>query len=96
MRKYKVANFKEQGVALVVVFLDSSFDRKSEDEQSKAVFALQVCATSADLVGTVVPVWTVGAQFRFIAPKNWHPFFQSPGIYERLVANINRELTCNF
>jgi hypothetical protein len=96
MEKFEVAWFREQGVDLIVIFLDSSFDRKSNDEQSKAVAALQLCSTSAGLPGTVVPVWTVGAQFKFIAPKKWHPFFQSPGIYETLVANINRELTCDF
>lgn len=96
MTKFEVANFKEQGVALVVVFLDSSFDRKSKDEQLKAVAALQICATSAGLPGTVVPVWTVGDQFKFIARKNWYPFFQTPGIYERLLGTINKELTCDF
>lgn len=96
MTKFKVANFKEQGIALVVIFLDSSFDRKSPDEQSEAVAALQLCATSAGLPGTVVPVWTVGAQFKFIAPKKWHPFFQSPRIYERLLGTVNKELTCDF
>jgi hypothetical protein len=96
MEKFEVAWFREQGVDLIVVFVDSSFDRKSNDEQAKAVIALQVCATSAGLPGTVVPVWTVGATLRFRAPKEWHPFFQSPGIDVALVANINRELTCDF
>jgi hypothetical protein len=96
MEKFDVAYFKEQGIVLVVIFLDSSFEYKTNDEQAKAVIALQVCATSAGLHGTVVPVWTVGNSFRFRAPKEWHPFFQSPGIYAALVANINKELTCDF
>ena len=96
MEKYDVAYFRQQGVDLIVIFVDSSFDRKSNEEQAKAVIALQVCATSAGLRGTVVPVWTVGTTFRYRAPKEWHPFFQSPGIYAALVANINKELTCDF
>jgi hypothetical protein len=32
MPKFKVANFREQGVDLVVVFLDSWFDLKSPNE----------------------------------------------------------------
>jgi hypothetical protein len=95
MPKFKVANFREQGVDLVVVFLDSSFDRKSPSDQSEIVAALQVCATSADLPGTVIPVWTVGGNMRFIAPQNWHPFFRTPGIYQILVQNVNKELTCD-
>jgi hypothetical protein len=95
MPKFKVANFREQGVDLVVVFLDSSFDRKSTDEQSDAITALQLCASSAGLPGTLIPVWTVGGNMRFIAPQNWHPFFRTAGIYQVLVQNINRELTCD-
>lgn len=96
MEKYDVAYFKEQGVVLVVIFLDSSFEYKTDDEKAKAVIALQVCATSAGLVGTVIPVWEVGNSFKFIAPKNWHAFFRTPNIYQLLLANINKKLSCDF
>jgi hypothetical protein len=96
MEKYDVAYFKEQGVVLVVIFLDSSFEYKTNEEQAQIVIALQVCATSAGLAGTVIPVWEVGNSFKFIAPKNWHAFFRTPNIYQVLLANINKELTCNF
>jgi len=92
--EFKVAYFKEQGVTLVVIPLDSSFEHKSKEDQSRTVSSLQVCATSAGLAGTVVPVWEYNGSFRFIAPKNWHPFFQTPGIYQRILSNINKELTC--
>lgn len=94
MGEFKVAYFKEQGVTLVVIPLDSSFEHKSKEDQSRTVSSLQVCATSAGLAGTVVPVWEYNGSFRFIAPKNWHPFFQTPGIYQRILSNINKELTC--
>ena len=86
--------FNEQGVDLIVVFLGSSFEQRTPDDQLEAVDALQACATAAGLRGTVVPVWKVGSGMRFIAPPNWHPFFRSDGIYQMLLANINRELTC--
>ena len=94
MSKFQVAHFKQQGIPLVVVFLDSSFDQKSEEEQIEVQSALQICASSAGLEGTVVPVWIVGTSMRFRAPQNWHPFFRSDGLYPRLVGTINRELTC--
>ena len=94
MAKFQVAHFREQGVDLIVIFLDSSFDQKSDEEQAEVHSALQLCASSAGLKGTVVPVWTVGNSMRFRAPQNWHSFFKSDGLYPTLVANINRELTC--
>lgn len=94
METFQVAHFKEQGVDVIVVFLDSSFDEKSEKEQNEAYAALQLCASSAGLKGTVALVWTVGNSMRFRAPQNWHPFFRSPNLYPSLVATINRELTC--
>lgn len=93
MEKFKVAYFKEQGVTLVVIPLDSSFEHKSREEQSRVSASLQVCATSAGLAGTVIPVWEYNGSFRFIAPKNWHSFFQSPNIRQIINANINKELT---
>jgi hypothetical protein len=95
MATFKVAHFNQQGEEIIVVFLNSSFDRLSQEEQSQTTIALQACATAAGLVGTVVPVWTVGRGFRFIAPKQWQAFFKSPNLYPTLVANINRELTCD-
>ena len=94
MEKFQVAYFNEQGVDLIVIFLNESFGRKTQHEQSEIVDALQLCATAAGLQGTVVPIWSVGNSYRFIAPPNWHAFFKSPNIYPTLVANINRELTC--
>ena len=94
MAKFKIAHIKEQGRDLIIVPLESSFEHKSKEEQSKTVLGLQACATSAGLAGVVVPIWEYGGSFRFIAPKNWHAFFLSPGIYQRLLASINKELAC--
>lgn len=95
MPKFKIAHIKEQGVDLIVVPLDGSFEHKSKEEQLKAVSGLQACATSAGLAGVVVPIWGAGNSFRFIAPQNWHAFFRIPGIYQRLLASRNKELTCD-
>ncbi len=94
MAKYKIAHIKEQGIDLIIAPLDSSFGHRTSAEQQDFIDVLQICATSAGLAGAVVPIWKSGNTVKFIAPPNWHPFFKSPGIYQRVISNINRELTC--
>ncbi len=94
MASYEVAHIREQGVDLIIVPLDSSFGHKVSSEQRRIISALQLCASSAGLRGTVVPVWEdSGGRMGFIAPQGYHPFFS--GLDLSFVAmNINRELTC--
>jgi len=93
MAKFKIAHIREQGIDLIIVPLESSFGNKTQREQSEIIASLQVCASSAGLAGTVVPVWREGNSHKFIAPPNWHPFFKSLG-WNQIMANINKELTC--
>jgi len=95
MPKYKVAHIKEQNTQLIVAPLDKSFDRKTPAQQRAFINMLQACATSAGLAGTVVPIWLSGNKVKFIAPKNWHPFFSSTGIYQRILTSVNKELSCS-
>jgi hypothetical protein len=94
MTKFHVAHFNEQGEEIIAIPLDSAFEHKSQKEKDNTLTALQICATSAGLAGTVVLLWEYGSQVKFIAPKPWHPFFQSQGIYQRILASRNKELTC--
>ena len=93
MARFKIAHIREQGVDLIIVPLYSSFGYKSRNEQDEFIGALQVCATSAGLAGTVVPVWREGSSQKFIAPHNWHSFFKTFG-WNDILRNINKELTC--
>ena len=93
MNKYKIAHIREQGVDLIIVPLDSSFNSKSTQTQSEFIDSLQGYASSAGLAGTVVPVWLVGRSMRFMAPQGFHPFFRSIN-WNWVIGNINRELTC--
>jgi hypothetical protein len=78
---------------MIIVPLDSSFGYKGESEQHEFITALQFCARSAGLAGTVVPIWREGSGHRFIAPPNWHNFFRKFP-YNAIIANLNKELTC--
>ena len=91
MPKFDVAHLREQGVDLIIIPLDSSFDAKSGTEQHEVVAELQTRASSAGLAGTVVPVWESSGRMTFLAPRNWHSFFQSIN-FQFIARNINREL----
>jgi hypothetical protein len=93
MAQFDVAHVRQQGVDLIIVPLNNDFGRKAPAEQEDAIAGLQQCAASAGLRGTVVPVWIEGSSMRFIAPRPWHPFFQSLS-WAVVRANINRRLTC--
>ena len=92
MPKFDVAHIREQGVDLIIIPLESNFGYKSQDEQRSALDELQMRSNAAGLGGTVVPVWDGGGgRMAFIAPPNWHPFFQ--GINLAWVgANLNRQI----
>jgi hypothetical protein len=94
MEAFEVAHIKEQGIDLIIILLNGSFGNKSKSEQETIVSQLQACATSAGLAGIVVPVWDAGGgRMSFLAPPNWHQFFQSINL-SFVVKNINRKLTC--
>lgn len=94
MASYDVAHIRQSGVNLSIVPLTSSFGSKSSSDQRKAISQLQLCASSAGLAGTVVPVWDSGSgRMSFIAPNNWHSFFKSINL-QFVGANINKRLSC--
>lgn len=91
MPRFAVAHVKEQGVDLLIVPLDSSFQYKTAPEQRETVGELQVRANAAGLAGTVVPVWRIGTRMSFIAPRNWHPFFKGLS-WKGVMGNLNKEI----
>lgn len=92
MNKFKIAHINEQGQQMIIVPLDSAFDRQSTSAQHATVDALQVASRSAGLAGTVVPVWLSGNSMKFIAPAPWHPFFRTLA-WNSVMASVNKELT---
>lgn len=92
MPRFKVAHVREQGVDLIIAPLDSSFGRKSNEEQNAIKAELQLRAKSAGLAGTVVPVWDGGGgRMAFLAPHNYQPFFRSLSL-PQVLASLNREI----
>lgn len=93
-KRFPVAHLHEQGADMIIVPLDDDFDLKLEEEKHQTKEALQMCASSAGLRGTVVPVWMArNGRMTFIAPRPWHPFFASLSM-GAVQANLNRELIC--
>jgi hypothetical protein len=92
MPRFDVAHVKEQGVNLIIIPLNSSFGHKPNATQHGIIADLQRHATAAGLAGTVVPVWdSGGGRMSYIAPRNWHPFFQGLSL-RAVAANVNKEL----
>lgn len=92
MPSFQVANFREQGQDIIVVLLNSTFGNQTASEQHAAIAELQLRANSAGLSGTVVPVWESGGRMHFIAPSQWHAFFQNLPM-PVILQNINRTLS---
>lgn len=92
MSQWHVAHIRQQGVDLIIVPLDGQFEYKTAQEQQRTISALQAAANSAGLAGTVVPIWRVGNQSRFIAPRPWHPFFKSLS-WNQILSSRNKMLT---
>ena len=91
MPRFKVAHIREQGVDLIIIPLAEDFDQQSLTDQKKAISQLQSHARSAGLAGTVVPVWLSGDKMKFIAPPNWHSYFQSINM-SFIWTNVNKEI----
>jgi hypothetical protein len=92
MPSFKVAHLREQGQDMIIIPLDSNFGQKPEREQKEIISELQMHSRGAGLKGTVVPVWESGGRARFIAPRPWHPFFQSLPL-QQIWVNINKEIS---
>lgn len=91
MTKFEIAHINEQGVNVVVVFVDAIIAHKSSTEQNEIAASLQLCARSAGLAGNIAMVWPGG----FWAPHNQHSFFGSAGgSYDELAMRVNKNLTC--
>jgi hypothetical protein len=89
-----VAHLRIQGVDVVIAFLDSSFDHKTQHEQNQVNSALQICSRNAGLAGNVVLVWQdAHGRFKSLAPPNQHAFFNTAD-YHQLYRQVNKRLTC--
>ena len=92
MPSFKVAHVKEQGVNLIIVPLDSSFGHKMSSDQHTIINEIETAAHSAGLTGTVVPVWLNSGRAQFIAPRNWHSFFQGLS-WNQVIDSLNKTLS---
>lgn len=98
MENFTIAHLNLPGpqgpVNVIVVFVNEAFGQKTDEEQRELQAALQLCASTANLAGNVVPVWMdYSGRMRFRAPQNQHPFFTSVS-YQQLYSQANKTLTC--
>ena len=94
MADFQVAHLNIEGVNVIITFLGSEFDQKSEGEQNEVQKALEVCARQAGLAGNVVVVWLDSfGGVKFLAPPQQQLFFQTVDFVD-LYRQVNKTLTC--
>lgn len=89
MQSFDVAHRREQGVDLIIVFVDERVGRTPDSDQGAIMSRLTLCARNAGLAGSVL-LWRGG----FVCDRRFRAFFESAP-YELLATGINRKLTCN-
>ena len=100
MPRYKIAHIKQRDtsgldVHLIIIPLETAFGDKAAEDQQAIIAGLQVCVTSAGLIGTIVPVWMDrSGRTKFIALHEWHPCFERASM-DSIRLSINRELLCS-
>lgn len=67
----------------------------TQKEQYAARDSLQSCSKNAELKGVVCIVWLYNNKFYYLAPKNWHRFFDSIDM-AYIQSRLNRKLSCQF
>ena len=55
MPRFKVAHIREQGVDLIIIPLEETFDRKTENDKNAIISDLQIHASSAGLAVQLFP-----------------------------------------
>ncbi len=93
MTTLEVAHVRQQGVDMIIVPLDRSFNHKPSSQQNATRNEIQTRANSAGLRGSVALVWDAGGgRMAFLAPPQWMNFFRSINL-RWVFANLNRELS---
>lgn len=94
MAYYAIAHIREKGQHIIIVPLESSFGAKSSVDQQAMLHSLQVCAQTAGLQGTVVPVWRAGGRVQALAPTEWQAFFKKVS-WSFIAQCLNKVLACD-
>jgi hypothetical protein len=93
MPTFNIANVKVQGADIVMIILDSSFERKSPRDQEEIIKEFQVRTTAAGFRGDVIPIWDGGkGTIHFRAPVNLHPFLSTITPYY-VAENFKKQLS---
>lgn len=93
MTELQIAHWHERGTYFVIVPVESSFGTQSRVAQEEEIDRLRFAAMSADLNGTVVPVWQDGNRLAFRAPQRFHSFFKSLSL-PLINSKLNATLSC--
>jgi hypothetical protein len=88
--QFEVAHIREQGQDMIVIPVNLTV----VSDKSQIYNALQICARSAGLAGSVVMIWkTAEGRIQYIAPSQWHRFVSQ---IDRnwIVKRLNKRINC--
>jgi hypothetical protein len=97
-KTYQIAHIHKDGQDIIIFPLES-LDSRNDMELAAICDSLQFFATDAGLKGIVCIVWQRGGVFKYLAPREWQPFFDSIGSAGGLAlvqTMLNRTLTCSY
>ena len=92
MASFKFAEYANVG--LIVTIVSPAFGRLREDDQFRRMARLQVCAESAGLVGTVIPVWKNDDTYEFLTPPQYADFLTELQ-WTEILGRVTGQFSCD-
>jgi hypothetical protein len=92
--KYRISHMVVQTQQVIIVPVDDAFEDQSAEKKEATRAALQACAKTARLAGSVALIWRTGESHKYLCPPQWEPFFATLS-FETVLAHLNKELDCS-
>lgn len=89
---FRVAHIRHCGQYMIIAPTDSQFGDLPLADQQQTVEALQTASAKAGLNGQVAVIWLSKNNVHYLAPSDWHYFFDSGGFWEWVQDNLNFDL----
>jgi hypothetical protein len=92
MSDFKFAEYASAG--LIVTIVSPAFGKLAKDDQLRRMARLQICAETAGLRGTVVPVWKNDDTYEFLTPSEFAEFLANLQ-WTEILGRIQGKFSCD-
>src|SRR5215213_4584440 len=80
---------------LIVTIVSPAFGKLAENDQRMKMARLQICAETAGLSGTVIPVWKNEDTYEFLTPPEFAEFLTNLQ-WTEILGRIKGTFSCEF